>query len=75
MRSVAKEKALDVFIENIQLYPNSFNVYDSAAEAYMENNGDELAIKNYKNSLSLNPDNTNAIKMLKKLGVNFDLKE
>lgn len=74
-RSDAKEKALDVFIENIRLYPNSFNVYDSAAEAYMDNKQDELAIKNYKKSLSLNPGNTNAIEMLKKLGVNFDLKD
>ena len=75
MRSGAKEKALEVFLENIQLYPNSFNVYDSAAEAYMENKQDEFAIKNYKKSLSLNPGNTNGIEMLKKLGVNFDLKE
>ena len=33
------------------------------------NNGDrELAIKNYKKSLELNPQNTNAVDMLKKLG-------
>ena len=72
LQSGAKEKALEVFLENIQLYPNSFNVYDSAAEAYMETKQDELAIKNYKKSLALNPENTNGIAMLKKLGVNFD---
>ena len=71
MQSGDKEKALEVFLENIQLYPNSFNVYDSAAEAYMANKQDKLAIKNYKKSLSLNPENKHSIEMLKKLGVNF----
>lgn len=75
MGSGAKEKALELFLENIKLHPNSFNVYDSAAEAYMETKQNKLAIKNYKKSLSLNPGNTNGIVMLKKLGIDFDLKD
>jgi D-alanyl-D-alanine-carboxypeptidase/D-alanyl-D-alanine-endopeptidase len=75
MGSGAKEKALKLFLENIKLYPNSFNVYDSAAEAYMVTKQDKLAIKNYKKSLSLNPGNTNGVDMLKKMGVDFDLKD
>ena len=69
------KNALDVFLENIKLHPNSFNVYDSAAEAYMVNKENELAIKYYKKSLSLNPGNTNGIEMLKKLGVTFNPKD
>jgi cytochrome c-type biogenesis protein CcmH/NrfG len=46
----------------------SFNVYDSLGEAYMINGQAEYAIKNYEKSLALNPDNTNALEMLKRLG-------
>ena len=72
MQSGNIEKALEVFLENIRLYPNSYNAYDSAAEAYMKNKQYKLAIKNYKKSLSLNPKNKNGIAMLNKLGVYFD---
>jgi predicted alpha/beta superfamily hydrolase len=37
-------KALDVFKENIKLYPNSSNTYDSLAETY-------LTLKEYKNAI------------------------
>ena len=52
---------------NVFLYPNSANVYDSVAEAYAVNGNRELAIKNYKRSLELDPKNTNAVEQLKKL--------
>jgi urease alpha subunit len=41
--------------------------YDSLGEAYMANGDKELASKNYRKSLELNPKNTNAVEMLKKL--------
>ena len=50
-------------------YPDSFNVYDSLAEAYMKNKQNDLAIENFKKSLQLNPKNENALKMLEKLAV------
>lgn len=59
--------AHDVLKVNSMLYPNSFNVYDSYAEVCMKMGETELAIKNYKKSLSLNPANNNATEMLKKL--------
>ena len=59
--------SLDVFKINMLLYPNSANVYDSYAEACMENGDKELAIVNYKKSLSLNPENKQAAKMLEEL--------
>ena len=59
--------AILVFQLNVQLYPNSFNAYDSLGEAYMANKESDLAVKNYQKSLELNPKNQNAIDMLKKL--------
>jgi pimeloyl-ACP methyl ester carboxylesterase len=53
---------------NVEMYPNRFNTYDSLAEAYMVQGDHEAAIKNYRKSLALNPGNTNAVGMLKKLG-------
>jgi predicted alpha/beta superfamily hydrolase len=67
--------ALDIFLENIKLYPTSFNTYDSAAEAYMANGEMEKAITYYKKSMELNPGNINGIDMLKKLGITYDPEE
>jgi tetratricopeptide (TPR) repeat protein len=52
---------------NVEMYPDSFNVYDSLAEAYMLNGDRKLAVENYRRSLEINPDNTNATEMLQKL--------
>nr|NIR48311.1 tetratricopeptide repeat protein [candidate division KSB1 bacterium]NIR73039.1 tetratricopeptide repeat protein [candidate division KSB1 bacterium]NIS23819.1 tetratricopeptide repeat protein [candidate division KSB1 bacterium]NIT70746.1 tetratricopeptide repeat protein [candidate division KSB1 bacterium]NIU24468.1 tetratricopeptide repeat protein [candidate division KSB1 bacterium] len=60
--------AIAVFKLNVEAYPDSWNVYDSLAEAYMENGQNELAIQFYKKSLQMNPDNTNGKRMLQKLG-------
>jgi CubicO group peptidase (beta-lactamase class C family) len=60
-------EAITVFKVNADLYPQSANVYDSLAEAYMTNGEKQLAIANYKKSVELNPQNTNAMGMLKKL--------
>ncbi|MEJ2542866.1 MAG: serine hydrolase [Calditrichaceae bacterium] len=59
--------AIEVFKLNVESYPEGYNTYDSLGEAYMINGQKELAIKNYKKSLELNPQNTNAVEMLKKL--------
>jgi len=63
------EQALAIFKLNVEFYPESANCYDSLAEAYMHNGDTELAILNYRKSLELNPDNQNAVRMLKELGV------
>jgi len=55
---------------NVEMNPQSANAHDSLGEAYMINGNKELAIKNYKKSLELNPDNTNAKEMLNKLEKN-----
>ncbi|MGD9346115.1 MAG: alpha/beta hydrolase-fold protein [Candidatus Aminicenantes bacterium] len=59
--------AVAVFKLNVELYPDSWNAYDSLAEAYMNSGDNEKALINYKKSLELNPENTNAKEMLKKL--------
>ena len=61
------KEAVEVFKLNVEAYPQGFNTYDSLAEAYMNLNERDLAIKNYKKSLELNAKNTSAIEALKKL--------
>lgn len=65
------KEALEIFKLNVYLFPNSANVYDSVAEAYAASSQRDLAIKNYKRSLELDPKNMNAIQQLKKLDQNF----
>jgi tetratricopeptide (TPR) repeat protein len=72
MNKNAYGNALDIFLENIKRFPKSSNVYDSAAEAYMELEETDKAIEYYKKSLALNPGSANGVKMLKKLGIDFD---
>lgn len=60
-------EAVAIFKVNVELYPQSANVYDSLGEAYMMSGNKELAIVNYKKSLELNPNNSSAMTMLKKL--------
>jgi imidazolonepropionase-like amidohydrolase len=59
--------AIEVFKLSVEAYPQSYNTYDSLAEAYMDHGDRDLAIQNYRESLELNPANTNATKMLQKL--------
>ncbi len=61
------QEAIKLFVLNVEMYPNSDNVYDSLGEAYMKADNKKEAIKNYKMALSLNPANMNSVKMLKTL--------
>jgi len=61
------KEAIEIFKLNVEAYPQSANVYDSLGEAYMINGDKELAIKNYRKAVEMNPQSTNAIEMLKKL--------
>ena len=63
--------AIRIFQLNVETYPKSSNVYDSLGEAYMDDGDKSLAITNYKKSLSLNPKNQNAVKMLQKLNASL----
>jgi len=58
-------EAIEIFKLNVEMFPNSANVYDSLGEAYMKNGDTDLAIKNYKKVLEMNPESENAKAMLK----------
>jgi uncharacterized membrane protein len=59
--------AIRILQLNVDNFPHSSNVYDSLGEAYADA-GDTLhAIANYGRSLELNPKNSGAMLMLKKL--------
>ncbi|HYO91471.1 MAG TPA: tetratricopeptide repeat protein, partial [Pyrinomonadaceae bacterium] len=60
-------QAIEIFKLNVEAYPQSANVYDSLGEAYLKNGNKELAIKNYEKSLELDPNNPNAVAILKQL--------
>jgi len=62
--------SIRIFQLNVELHPESSDVYDSLGEAYMNTGEKELAIQNYKKSLDLDPKNSNATAMLKKLQEN-----
>jgi len=67
LRSGKPKEAIEIFKLNVEAYPKGFNAYDSLAEAYSTINERELAIQNYKKSLELNPNNTNAAEVIKRL--------
>lgn len=61
------EDAIEVFKWNTILFPKSANVYDSLGEAYLKNGNEALAKENYEISLKLNPENTNAKKIIEQI--------
>lgn len=67
--------AQQIFLYNVSAYPESFNVYDSLAESYMEDGKVDKAIRFYRKSLEINPENGNAIEMLAKMGVSWPIGE
>ncbi len=67
MRQNKPDEAILLFKLNTRLFPESFNVFDSLGEAYMAAGNKEMAVKNYRKSLELNPENKNAEDMLKSL--------
>ena len=61
------EDAIEIFKLNVEAFPEGFNTYDSLGEAYLAADQKELAIKNYKRSLELNPENNNAKTVLEQI--------
>ena len=62
-----EEALVEIFKLKVEMYPQVFNPYYSFGKAYAAAGERELAIKNYKRSLELNPRNTNAVEALKRL--------
>ena len=61
------EDGIKVFLLATALYPNSWNLYDSLAEAYLFLGDTVNAATSFTKSLELNPQNQNAIDRLEQL--------
>ncbi len=62
------KESIAIFRFGTELLPADANLYDSLAEAQAEAGQRDEAIRNYRRSLELNPQNTNAVARLKVLG-------
>ncbi|MGI9102943.1 MAG: amidohydrolase family protein [Terriglobales bacterium] len=60
------DDAIAIFTFNTELYPDSWNVYDSLGDAYADKQEYGPAILNYRHSLALNPRNAGAARVLEK---------
>ena len=63
----ATARAVDVFALNVRAFPKSANVYDSLGEAQLALGDTAQAIANYRKSLELDPGNSNAVAILKRI--------
>jgi tetratricopeptide (TPR) repeat protein len=59
--------ALEVFEINKELFPESFNTWDSLGEAFMKQGKDAKALASCEKSLELNPENINAQEMIARI--------
>ncbi|MBO9151646.1 serine hydrolase [Chitinophaga sp. GCM10012297] len=67
LRDKKLDDAIAVFEQNTVDFPQSGNVWDSLAEAFMLNGNKPRAIEYYQKSLTLDPKNSNAVAQLKTL--------
>jgi CubicO group peptidase (beta-lactamase class C family) len=63
----ATARATEIFTLNVQAFPKSANVYDSLGEAQLAVGDTAQAIANYRKSLALDPGNSNAVTILKRI--------
>jgi len=61
------DKAVTMFRANVELFPESWNTYDSLGEALLATGDRDGAIDMYEKSLELNPENTNGQEMLSRI--------
>lgn len=62
-----EDEAVGVFELMVSLYPASWSAHDSLGEVYAVRGRTEDAVRSYKKSLELNPENANAKSALEKL--------
>lgn len=67
LRTGRTADAIEVFKLNVEMFPQSANVYDSLGESYAVAGNKDLALANYRKSLELDPTNTNAGDFIQKL--------
>lgn len=61
------QEALETLKMNVELFPDSWNAYDSYGEILLQLGQKEAAIKMYKKSVELNPNNKGGQKILEQL--------
>lgn len=61
------DNALIIFQENVKLFPNDSNSWDSLGEAYFANHDKENALKSYNKALELDSGSESAKAMIQKL--------
>lgn len=67
LRTGRTADAIEVFQLNVEMFPQSANVYDSLGESYATAGNKDLALANYRKSLELNPENANARDFIQRL--------
>ena len=67
LRDKRIDDSITAFEINTKHYPQSWNAWDSLAEAYMTANKFPQAIEFYQKSLALNPLNGTATEMISKM--------
>jgi CubicO group peptidase (beta-lactamase class C family) len=59
--------AIEIFKLNVEMFPDSSNPYDSLGETYLADGQKDLALANYKKAAELDPKNSNALMIVKRL--------
>jgi tetratricopeptide (TPR) repeat protein len=60
-------EAIEVYKQNVEVFPRSSRAFNNLGEAYMKYGDKMNAQKNFEKSLEINPENRNAIEGLKQL--------
>lgn len=61
------QQARDLLYVNMRLYPNSANVHDSYAEACLKIGDEREALIHYKRAAAMDPQNSNAVRLVAEL--------
>ncbi len=61
------DDAIEIFKLNIESYPELSNPYESLGEAYMQKGDNVLAMESFRKALEIDPNNRDAISMMKKI--------
>ena len=61
------QDAIEIFKLNVEMFPKSANPYDSLGETYLAEGQKDLALVNYKKAAELDPKNSNALLIVRRL--------